>query len=86
MSRQFELSPEVSKLLLELSDKTKQLSEAIQAEASMLEEIVNIDLTEDLTKKIKATDKLFGKLIDEIGILQNKIKKQDKRFKQIFSS
>jgi len=65
-------------------DETTQ--RAIQGDASMLEEIVNVDLTEDLRKKIKASDELYAKLIDEIGILQYKIKKQDKRFKQIFSS
>jgi hypothetical protein len=86
MSRQFELSPEVSKLLQELSLKIKQLGAAIQSDAAMLEEIVEVDLTEDLKKKIKASDELNGKLIDEIGILQHKIKKLDKRFKPIFSS
>ena len=69
MSRQFELSPEVPKLLLELSDKTRQLSVAIQGDASMLEEIVNVDQSEDLRKKIKTSDELYAKLIDEIGIL-----------------
>ncbi len=86
MSREFELSPEVSKLLEELAGKTKELGNTIQSDATMLEEIVNVDLTEDLRKRIKASDEIYSKLIDEIGILQNKIKKQDKRFKQIFSS
>jgi len=86
MSRQFELSPEVSKLLQELTIKTKQLGAAIQSDAAMLEEIVKIDLTEDLRKRIKTSDELNSKLIDEIGILQYKIKKLDKRFKPIFSS
>ncbi len=86
MSREFELSPEVSKLLEELAGKTKELGNTIQSDATMLEEIVDVDMTEDLRKRIKASDEIYSKLIDEIGILQNKIKKQDKRFKQIFSS
>ena len=81
--RQFDVSPEVSKLLLELSDKTKQLGTTIQSDASMLEELVNVDLTEDLKKRMKASEELSDVLIDEIANLRNKIKKLDKRFKQI---
>ena len=84
MQREFEVSPDVTKLLLELSDKSKQLGTAIQSDGTMLEELVNVDLTEDLRKRIKASGELSNKLIDEIGVLQNKIKKLDKRFKKIF--
>lgn len=83
MGRQFELSPDVAKLLLELSDKSKRLSAAIHSDGSMLEEIVNVDLTDDLRSRIKASEDLSSKLIDEIAALQNKIKKLDKRFKKI---
>jgi len=72
--------------LRELSLKTRQLGTAFQSDAAMLEEIVNVDLTEDLRKRIKASDELNSKLIDEIQILQSKIKKLDKRFRPIFSS
>jgi predicted nucleic acid-binding Zn-ribbon protein len=81
--RQFDVSPEVSKLLLELSDKTKQLGATIQSDASMLEELVNVDLTEDLKKRMKTSEELSDTLIDEITNVRNKIKKLDKRFKQI---
>jgi hypothetical protein len=86
LPREFEISPDVSKLLLELSDKTKQLSMAIQSDASMMEEIVNVDLTEDLRKRMKASEELYSQLLNEIGNLQNKIKKLDGRFKKLFSS
>jgi hypothetical protein len=82
----FEISPDASKLLLELSDKTKQLSMAIQSDASTMEEIVNVDLTEDLRKRMKASEQLYSQLLNEIGYLQNKIKKLDGRFKKLFSS
>ena len=80
MQREFEISSEVSKLVLELSDKTKQLGAAMQADASMHEEIVNVDLTDDLRKKMEDSDNMSSQLIDDIGNLQNKIKKLDKRF------
>jgi hypothetical protein len=46
----------------------------------MLKDIVNIELTEDLRKKIKSSDELYTKLLYEIGIPQYK------RFKQILPS
>lgn len=81
--RQFDVSPEMSELLLELSDKSRQLSAAIQSDASMLQEIVNVDLTDDLKKRMKNSESLSEDLIQEIGDLQKKIKKLDKRFKKI---
>ena len=53
---QFEISTEVSKLLLELSVKSKELGEAIQSDGAMLDEIVNVDLTDDLSKKMKDSE------------------------------
>jgi hypothetical protein len=84
--RQFELSPEVAKLVLELADKTRQLAATIQADASMLEELAKVDLTEDLQKRMQTSEDLYDDLIGEIGHLQGQLKKLDKRFKKIFHS
>ena len=82
-TRQFDVSPDISKLLLELSEKSKQLGSAIQSDGSMLEEIVNVDLTNDLRKRMKESEKISNQLIEDIGELRKKIRKQDKRFKDI---
>lgn len=82
-TKKFDVSPKVSKLLLELSEKTKQLGSAIQADGSMLEELVNIDLTDELRKRMKDSEKISNQLIEDIGELRKKIRKQDKRFKDI---
>jgi hypothetical protein len=83
VERQFTLSPEVTKLLLELSEKTKQLGSALESGATMLEEIANVDFTDELGRKMKTSEATSNQLIDDIGNLRNKIKKLDKRFKNI---